>query len=114
MYSIYVYTLDLFGFDGDICLGRLTDEKAVSCFEQNYVSLATVLPFLIKAFHQMIKGSYKRNVSTYMLTFSPCILPPVFFSIDVDSSAAFLGQWDVIRQHSVFTSVYDLYHAMRS
>lgn len=51
MYIICVYSLDLFGFDGDICLGRLTDEKAVSCFKQNCVSLATVLPFLIKAFH---------------------------------------------------------------
>jgi len=51
MHSIYVYTLDLFVSDGDTCLGRLMDEKAVLCFKQNYVSLATVLPFLVKAFH---------------------------------------------------------------
>lgn len=80
------------GFDGDTCLGRLTDEKAVSCFKQNYVSFATALPFLIKAFHPDDKRQlYKKFIHAFLVL-----------------------KWDVIRQHSTFTSVCDLYHAMKS
>lgn len=51
MYCIFVYMFDLFGFDVDTGLANLIDEEAVSHFKQNYVSVATVLPFLTKAFN---------------------------------------------------------------
>lgn len=64
MYSVFVYTLDLFGFDGDIGLAKLIGEEAVSCFKQNYVNVATVLLFITKAFNPYDKRQLQRNLFT--------------------------------------------------
>lgn len=49
---------DLFGFDGDIGLAKFIDEEAISHFRENYVSVATVLPFLTKAFNPYDKRQF--------------------------------------------------------